>query len=137
MRQKIDTCQKSLLFVKDILPETFFIVRKISHKKDASAKQSRRHVYCPRREKFRRGPCVVENQSHVVSFGDDANRRLLEERSASAFSKRIVVIIIGRIVREATKKKQPTTTTTTAGRVRGNEDGSVRENSQAARDAKG
>lgn len=42
MRQKIDTCQKSLLFVKDILPETFFIVRKISHKKDAlSAKQSR------------------------------------------------------------------------------------------------
>lgn len=135
MRQKIDTCQKSLLFVKDILPETFFIVRKISHKKDASAKQSRRHVYCPRREKFRRGPCVVENQSHVVSFGDDANRRLLEERSASAFSKRIVVIIIGRIVRESTKKKQPTTAN--AGRVRGNEDGSVRENSQAARDAKG
>ena len=37
MRQKIDTCQKSLLFVKDILPETFFIVRKISHKKDPRA----------------------------------------------------------------------------------------------------
>ena len=67
--KKRDTCQKSLLFVKDILPETFFIVRKISHKKDAlSAKQSRLVMF------------ILPTSSRKISSWSLGRRRKLKPR---------------------------------------------------------
>ena len=119
MRQKIDTCQKSLLFCEGHLPETFFIVRKISHKKDAlSAKQSRLVMFITAHVVAKNFVVVPGSSSKIKatsssrrSGDDDANRRLLEERSASAFSKRIVVIIIGGLFgnRQRKSSQQPQT----------------------------